>query len=621
MGTSQFHFAELALAEQRNLTGLLLVGHNGQVVTGFRGSIQAKDLDRNRRAGFLHWLAVLVEHRTNATEVDATQDHVALTQGTVLNQHGGYRTAALVQARLDHHTATRRRRRCLELEELGLQQNGFEQFVYAGTHLRGDRNERRVAAPLFRNYIERTQAVLDVVRVGIRLVDLVHRNHDRYTGSLGVLDGFLRLWHHAVIRCDHQDHDIGRLGTTSTHGGKRRVTRGIEEGDHATLGFDVISADVLGDTAGFADCNLGAADVVEQRGLAMVDVAHHGHDRCTRYRLAFELKQLGQLLFQSVVADQLDLVPQLFCNQLSSFLIQHLVDGDRRTHLEHELDDFGRFDRHLLGQLGHGDGFADRHFAHYRSCWALEPMLITLLELGLAATAATETIGLVFTGTYGTRQRSLGLERRTMLRMLAITTLVVITAWLLDTTRLFLLTLRRRSYRLDRNRCRFGAHRRLNSCWRRGLALRLDRLSLTACFFFGTLARVLLGLQASSLFSRALLLGFATLFGFDFLGAALDEGLLLAHFNADGLATANLEFGSGLALQGDLARLVHFRPVAAFQMGQQGLFFVIGHYLLGAGVRQSCLTHLLKQSLDRCGDHLGQFFHRDLRHAFLSSGR
>ena len=248
-------------------------------------------------------------------------------------------------------------------------------------------------------------------------------------------------------------------------------------------------------------------------------------------------------------------------------------------------------------------------------------MLITLLELGLAATAATETIGLVFTGTYGTRQRSLGLERRTMLRMLAITTLVVITAWLLDTTRLFLLTLRRRSYRLDRNRCRFGAHRRLNSCWRRGLALRLDRLSLTACFFFGTLARVLLGLQASSLFSRALLLGFATLFGFDFLGAALDEGLLLAHFNADGLATANLEFGSGLALQGDLARLVHFRPVAAFQMGQQGLFFVIGHYLLGAGVRQSCLTHLLKQSLDRCGDHLGQFFHRDLRHAFLSSGR
>src|SRR3546814_2547936 len=65
--------------------------------------------------------------------------------------------------------------------------------------------------------VERAQAVLDVVRIRIRLVDLVYRDHDRYAGSLGVLDGFLRLRHHAVIRRDHQDHDVGGLGRSEEH--------------------------------------------------------------------------------------------------------------------------------------------------------------------------------------------------------------------------------------------------------------------------------------------------------------------------------------------------------------------------------------------------------------------
>ena len=50
-------------------------------------------------------------------------------------------------------------------------------------------------------------------------------------------------------------------------------------------GLDVVRADVLRDAAGLARRHLGAADVVEQRGLAVIDVSHHGHDRRTRQHL------------------------------------------------------------------------------------------------------------------------------------------------------------------------------------------------------------------------------------------------------------------------------------------------------------------------------------------------
>ncbi len=433
-----------------------------------------------------------------------------------------------------------------------------------------------------------------------------------------MLDGFLGLRHHAIVGRDHQNHDIGRLGTTGTHGGERRVARGIEEGDHPALGFYVVGTDMLGNPPRLAHGDLGATDVVEQRGLAVVDVPHHGHDRRAGNGVAFEPQVFGQLLFQGVVADQLDLVAQLFGDQLGSFLIQHLVDGYRRTHLEHELDDFGRLDRHLLRQIGNRDGFADRHFAHDGAGGALEAMGVALFQLGLATTATAMTF-ILFARARGASERRLRLERRPMLSLLAITTLVVIVACLVGATRFFLLALLDRSGRhFGLYRCRRCGNRRNHRrpCTGLGFGLRL-----ATGLFLGALTRFFLGLQTSRFLSGALLFQLALLLGLDLLGTALDEGLLLAHFHTDGLATRHFQLRGGLALQGDLARLIGLGAVAALQMRQQRLLFVIGHYLLGAGVRQSCLTHLLQQSLDRCVDHLGQFFHRDLRHAFLSSGR
>ena len=92
-----------------------------------------------------------------------------------------------------------------------------------------------------------------------------------------------RLRHDAVVGRDHEHSDIGGLGPPGAHGGERLVTWGVDEGDLAflvvDLGRDLVRADGLGDAARFARDHVGVTDGVQQLGLAVVDVAHHGDDR------------------------------------------------------------------------------------------------------------------------------------------------------------------------------------------------------------------------------------------------------------------------------------------------------------------------------------------------------
>ena len=58
-----------------------------------------------------------------------------------------------------------------------------------------------------------------------------------------------------------------------------------------SLLLDGVRADALRDAAGFAGRDVGCADLVEQRGLAVVDVTEHRNDRRTRRH------QLGPVFF------------------------------------------------------------------------------------------------------------------------------------------------------------------------------------------------------------------------------------------------------------------------------------------------------------------------------------
>ena len=119
-------------------------------------------------------------------------------------------------------------------------------------------------------------------------------------GRLGVVDRLDRLRHDAVVGRDHEHHDVGDLGAAGAHRGEGRVARRVEEGDRrAAVGRHLVGADVLGDAAGLAGDHVGLADRVEQRGLAVVDVAHDGDDRRARLQVRLVVLARGLTITSS----------------------------------------------------------------------------------------------------------------------------------------------------------------------------------------------------------------------------------------------------------------------------------------------------------------------------------
>ncbi len=113
-------------------------------------------------------------------------------------------------------------------------------------------------------------------------VDLVEGDDNRDTSGFGVADRFFGLRHHAVIGGHHQHGDVGHVGTASSHFGKRFVTRRVDERDFLIAFFDFVGPDVLGDPASFTGDDIDSDQRVQQRRLAVIDVAQERDDRRTR---------------------------------------------------------------------------------------------------------------------------------------------------------------------------------------------------------------------------------------------------------------------------------------------------------------------------------------------------
>ena len=142
-----------------------------------------------------------------------------------------------------------------------------------------------------------------------------------------MVDGLHGLWHDAVIGSNHEDSQVGGLSTTSTHGGKGLVTRGIQEGNgafavHVYRGL--VCTNTLGDAAFLAGALVGLADGVQQAGLTVVNVTHDGDDWRTilqRFLAAFVLTELQVEGFEELAVlilrgDDLDVVVNLRAEQL-----------------------------------------------------------------------------------------------------------------------------------------------------------------------------------------------------------------------------------------------------------------------------------------------------------------
>ena len=136
------------------------------------------------------------------------------------------------------------------------------------------------------------------------------------------------------------------------------MARRVEERDFAVADLDLVRADVLGNATGLARDHAGRANRIEQRRLAVVDMAHHGDHRCARHQ------RLG-IVFDHDVVDLFlgtldrDGALKLGGNQLDCIVGQRLRDRDELAKAHHHLDDLGRGDAKLLGVLL--DGHTTRH--------------------------------------------------------------------------------------------------------------------------------------------------------------------------------------------------------------------------------------------------------------------
>ena len=202
------------------------------------------------------------------------------------------------------------------------------------------------------------------LRLGVRLVDLIDGDDDRHFRRLGVVDRLHRLRHDAVVGGDHEYDDIGDLGAARAHRGERGVTRRIDEGDPAPRRRGhLVGADVLGDAAGLGGRNIGRADGIEQRRLAVIDVAHDGDDGRARLQVRRIVRSIEHALFDIRFGDTPHGVTELLGDDLGGVGVDRIGDLRHVTLLHEDADHVDRALGHAIGQLLDGDCFRNRHFA------------------------------------------------------------------------------------------------------------------------------------------------------------------------------------------------------------------------------------------------------------------
>ncbi len=355
-----------------------------------RRVVEAEDLDRIARTGLLQLLAVEVVEGTHAAPRVPGDDRVADLERAAMDEHRGSRTTADVEPRLDDRAGSLDLRVGGQLElGVGDQQHLLEQVVQAAAFLGGDLCELRRPAPLLGLQVLLSEIVARAVGVGVGEVDLVDGDDDRHVRRARMRDRLARLRHDAVVRGHHEHRDVRHLRAAGAHGGERLVAGCVEERQLPAVVLNLVRPDVLGDPAGFGLDDGGLADRVEQRRLAVVDVAHDRDDRRAGLEIGLVvLVDLGLELLVSGVLDR-DLAPDLGADQLE-LLVRERLRGRLRGSEDHqELDDLGHRLAEGLREVLDRDAGLDRDRAGRLDDLAglLRPLLGGALA-GLAAVLA-----------------------------------------------------------------------------------------------------------------------------------------------------------------------------------------------------------------------------------------
>lgn len=107
---------------------------------------------------------------------------------------------------------------------------------------------------------------------------------------------------------------------------------------------------------GLARDNLGVADRVQQRCLAVVNVTHDRDDRRPRFQIFGLVLDLVDHLFNVGVGHAVHGVAEFFDDQLGCIGVDGLVLSDHHTHLHQRFDNIAHTLGHTVGQFGYDNG-------------------------------------------------------------------------------------------------------------------------------------------------------------------------------------------------------------------------------------------------------------------------
>ena len=173
-----------------------------------------------------------------------------------------------------------------------------------------------------------------------------------------------RLLHDAVIGRDDQHHDVGDVGATRPHRSKRLMARRIDKGDLlAASQAHAIGADVLRDPAGLATGDIGFAQRVEKRCLAVIDMAHDRDDRGPRFERLWKILLAAEPHFNIGLGNAPQAVPKLPDDEFGGVGVDCLIDRRHHAHAHQRLDHVGAALGHAVCQLLDSDRFGDDDLA------------------------------------------------------------------------------------------------------------------------------------------------------------------------------------------------------------------------------------------------------------------
>ena len=223
-------------------------------------------------------LATVVDHCTDATPRCPGDNRVTDLQFTLIDENRGNRATALIEVCLEHDALGSTGGVRSQFFKFSDDEQLIEKVVDANILQRRHLNHNRVAAPRLGDEFVFSELCQHSLRICVLFVDLVHRHNDRNLCGTSVTDGLNGLRHHAVISGHDEHNNVGGLRSAGTHIRKCSVTRSIDERNDVTTSVDLVGADVLGDATRLSVNNICRTDLVKNRGLTVVNMAHHRDD-------------------------------------------------------------------------------------------------------------------------------------------------------------------------------------------------------------------------------------------------------------------------------------------------------------------------------------------------------